>query len=642
VTWPRRLTRAIAVLTGVSIIAGAMALPGATTEQTIWYTAGVGFGLLSTMLALIISVRLPHNRIGPLLALNGFVVVVPTPAPATSDLAIALSQGSWMWLYVPLALLVLVYPDGRLLGPRWRVVAYGLPLIAVLFTVGAAMDPDPFPDPYAETGRPLGVLPESLYMGMLVVLPGFLVLLIACAVAAVRRYRAADETDRIRLRWLALAGLSVPLTLLLCWLSYLVFDTADLVVVGLAIMYVSIPIAATIGLLAPERYDVDRAISATIAYGVVTAVVLAAFTAVSAAGGVLLGRDSTVLAAATAAAVAVVLMPVRRKVQQHVDRRLSPRRRAALTAMEDLRRRVHTGSAAPEELPRVLRAALRDPHLQVGVRLPGAAGFVDVDGRPVMTGATTYPVLLGAEEIGVLVPGSAIPTSTVQQVAAATAPHIEVVRLRQGLAQALREVEASRTRMVQATDAERRRLERDLHDGAQQRLVSLAMAIRIGQRHLDDPTFDINGLLEQTVAGLATAVSELRALAHGVRPASLDDGLPTALVSLTRHTPIDVDLSIEVADLPDDVSTTAYYVANEAIANAVKHSGASRIALFVRQANGQVRIQVRDDGVGGATPRPGSGLAGIADRVSAVGGRLSVHSSDHGGTVVEANLPCAS
>jgi signal transduction histidine kinase len=643
VPWPRRLTIAIAALSGVGIAAGAFGLPGVTAEEASWFAACVGFGVLSIVLSLVISARLPNNRVAPMLAVNGLGgVLVAPPTPVTSDVTVALSQGSWMWLYVPLALLVVLYPDGRLPGPRWRVVAYGLPLVAVLFTIGAAMDPNPFPEPYEHAGRPFGVLPGAVYAGLFALLPIFLGLLIACAVAVVRRYRVADETDRIRLRWLALAGLSVPLTLLLCWLSYLLLDTADLVLLGLAIMYLSIPVAATIGLLAPQRFDVDRAISATIAYGLVTTAVLAAFTAVSAAGGVVLGRDSAVLAAATAAAVAVGLAPVRRMVQQRVDRRLSPRRRAALTAMEELRGRIHSGASAPEELPAVLRTALRDPLLQVGLRLPGAPGFVDIDGAPVPVTGTTYPVMLGTDEVGVLVPGSPAAASVMQKVAAAAAPHVEVIRLRQGLTQALREVEASRARILQATDVERRRLERDLHDGAQQRLVSLAMAIRIAQRHLDDPTFDLNGVLEQTVAGLATAVAELRALAHGVRPSSLDDGLRAALDSLTRDTPVDVDLSVTVGDLPEEVSTTAYYVANEALANAVKYSGARRIGLEVREDNGHVRVQVRDDGVGGATPRPGSGLAGIADRVSAVGGRLSVRSPERGGTVVEARLPCGS
>jgi signal transduction histidine kinase len=642
VPWPRRLTVAIVLLTGVAIAVGCLALPDATSEQVAWFLAGCALGLSSTGLSLVVSTRLPENRIAPLLAATGLTgLLIGLPTPETADLAVALSQGSWMWLYVPLALLVLVYPDGRLPGRRWRIVSYGLPLVAVLFTVGAAMDPNPFPEPYERSDRPLGVLPQEAYPVLLALLPVFLALLVACAVAAVRRHRASDEADRIRLRWLALSGLSVPLTLLLCWISYLFLTTPDLVTIGLAVMYVSIPATATIGLLAPQRYDVDLAISATIAYSLATAAVLAVFTSVSAGGGVLLGRDSAVLAAATAAAAAVALNPLRRWVQQRVDRRLSPRRQAALAAMADLQRRVHTGSAAPEELVSVLRAALRDPGLQVGLHLPGTDGFVDLHGGPVEP-AAAYPVLLGTEQVGVLVPGSALPAQLMQHVAAAAAPQVEVIRLRLGLAHVLREVEASRSRILQATDAERRRLERDLHDGAQQRLVSLGMAIRIAQRHLDDPAFDMGGLLEETVAGLATAVAELRAVAHGIRPSSLDDGLQPALVALTRRTPVEVDLDVAVGELPDDVSTTAYYVASEAVANAVKHSAASWIRLQVRQHDGQVEVRVSDDGVGGAVPSPGSGLAGIADRVSALGGRFAVQSPERGGTVVEASLPCGS
>ncbi len=147
-----------------------------------------------------------------------------------------------------------------------------------------------------------------------------------------------------------------------------------------------------------------------------------------------------------------------------------------------------------------------------------------------------------------------------------------MTRLRAELAGALREVEASRTRLVQAGDAERRRLERDLHDGAQQRLVSLGMAMRLAQRHLDDGTVDVNGLLDQGVAELATAIAELRQIAHGLRPTSLDDGLHAALAAITQTLPIPVRLDIPPGELPEDLATTAYFVAAEAVTNAAKYS----------------------------------------------------------------------
>src|SRR5204862_4813206 len=143
---------------------------------------------------------------------------------------------------------------------------------------------------------------------------------------------------------------------------------------------------------------------------------------------------------------------------------------------------------------------------------------------------------------------------------------------------------------------ERRRLERDLHDGAQQRLVSLGMTLRLAQRHLDDGTVDVDGLLDQGVAELGTAVAELRQIAHGLRPSSLDDGLPAALAALVRTVPVLVEMDICPDRLPDDVATTAYYVVSEAVTNAVKHAEAKCISLGVARSDGQVLVRGSDDG----------------------------------------------
>lgn len=200
----------------------------------------------------------------------------------------------------------------------------------------------------------------------------------------------------------------------------------------------------------------------------------------------------------------------------------------------------------------------------------------------------------------------------------------------------------SRSRILRAGYEERQRLERDLHDGAQLRLVSLGMALRLAQRHLSNGGVDVHGLLDQTVAELGTAVSELRQLAHGIRPSCLDDGLVPALSVLVETVPIPVEMRVSETPLDGNLQTTAYYVASEAITNAVKHSQATRIALHVDARGEDLYVRVEDDGVGGAEQRDGSGLARLADRVSAHGGTLFVSSPSDGGTTVEAILPCAS
>jgi signal transduction histidine kinase len=332
---------------------------------------------------------------------------------------------------------------------------------------------------------------------------------------------------------------------------------------------------------------------------------------------------------------------LRGRLQRLVDRRFYPLRGAAVAAIERLHRDISEGTARPEALEGVLREALRDPALRVGFRVSAPDACVDAQSNPVPD-ADGEPVLLEGSQVGVIVPGGGHGEASVELVraiAGRAATIVEMVRLRLELAGTLREVELSRARLVQSGYDERRRLERDLHDGAQQRLVSLGMALRLAQRHLDDGSVDVNDLLDQSVAELGTAVAELRQLAHGIRPSSLDDGLPAAVARLVRTVPVTVELDVDSGELPDDVATTAYFVISESLANAVKHSEASHIGLSVARRNGEVVVRVTDDGRGGAVLRPESGLA---DRVAALGGSVDVVSRNGHGTVVEAVMPCAS
>ena len=338
---------------------------------------------------------------------------------------------------------------------------------------------------------------------------------------------------------------------------------------------------------------------------------------------------------------ALLLVPLRARLQRRVDRWFYPARRAALAAIDELSRQIATTQARPEQLEQVLRQALGDDTLQLGFATSDGARMLDLAGQPLETTGRAVPVLLGGERVG-LVATSRTSRELLREIAAAAAPTVEVIRLRLGMRQALSEVEASRARLLRAGYEERERLERDLHDGAQLRLVSLGMSLRLAQRHLAAGDVDVNGLLDEAVAELGTAVSELRQLAHGIRPSCLDDGLAPALSVLVDSVPIPVEMDVAETPIDGDLQTTAYYVASEAIANAVKHSRARRIALRVVTHGSDVHVHVPDDGVGGAAQSEGSGLARLADRVSAHGGRLLVSSPLDGGTTVEAILPCAS
>ncbi|WP_329051033.1 sensor histidine kinase [Amycolatopsis sp. NBC_01488] len=211
-------------------------------------------------------------------------------------------------------------------------------------------------------------------------------------------------------------------------------------------------------------------------------------------------------------------------------------------------------------------------------------------------------------------------------------------RLTAELEQRLAEVRASRARLVAAGDEERRRLERDLHDGAQQRLVSVVLLLRMADRRHELPP-DVRALLKGTVDELQTAITELRELARGIRPAILTEaGLPAAVRSLADRIPMEVALTAgEVPRLDSAVEATAYFVTSEALTNALKHAQTDSVAVRIAVAGTELRVEVTDHGVGGASLDRGTGLAGLRDRVEALGGELTV-TSDHG-TTVSAVIP---
>jgi signal transduction histidine kinase len=199
---------------------------------------------------------------------------------------------------------------------------------------------------------------------------------------------------------------------------------------------------------------------------------------------------------------------------------------------------------------------------------------------------------------------------------------------------------ASHARFVKAADAERRRLERDLHDGAQSRLVALSLLLRSARtRASGDP--ELVEQLDRAREELQTALDELRELARGIHPAVLRErGLEPALEALVSRVPVPVTLEVDCDRLPGPVESAAYFVVSEALANVSKHARATRATVAVRRANARVAVDVFDDGVGGADAVHGSGLRGLADRVAALDGTLSLMSPEGGGTRLHAELPC--
>jgi signal transduction histidine kinase len=303
---------------------------------------------------------------------------------------------------------------------------------------------------------------------------------------------------------------------------------------------------------------------------------------------------------------------------------------------------------APAELRDALARALRDPTLTLAYWVPEYEAYVDLDGRPVELpagGRGTTPIDRDGQRVAALVHDPALDDEheLLDAVGAVAGFALENARLQAELAARLEEVRGSRARVLEAGQEERKRLERNLHDGAQQRLVALSLQLKLLEKQLaDDPSaIERLGVAQQEVA---MSLEELRDLARGIHPAVLSaHGLGVALEQVAARAPVPVQLDVDLAErLPEQVELTAYFVTCEALANVGKYAHATAVRILVVRRNGLAVVEIADDGVGGADDSRGSGLRGLADRVEALGGRLEVVSPAGRGTVLTAELPCGS
>ncbi len=320
-------------------------------------------------------------------------------------------------------------------------------------------------------------------------------------------------------------------------------------------------------------------------------------------------------------------------------------------------RLIETFSGAPADLGDALRTALDDPDLTVAYWLPELDAYVERDGRvPDTEGRVLTEIRHRGRKVGALIhaPSVSEAPELLDEAVAASALAIENGRLEVELRARLEALRASRARIVEAGDAERRRVTRDLHDGAQQRLVSLTIELKLARDRFEkDPALSLK-LLDSALANARAAVDELRDLAAGIHPAVLSQrGLDAGLETLATRASLPVELACELPDrLPLPVETAAYFVVAEALTNVAKYAQATHATVTARvdersgdEASGRGRgsavIEVRDDGVGGADPATGSGLRGLADRVGALDGTLHVESRAGHGTLIRARIPLA-
>ncbi|MGA3185120.1 MAG: histidine kinase [Candidatus Dormibacteria bacterium] len=312
---------------------------------------------------------------------------------------------------------------------------------------------------------------------------------------------------------------------------------------------------------------------------------------------------------------------------------------------------VELGSSPPPERIRdALAETLHDPSLTLAYQIPGREGWVDSEGHPLdlpeRRSSRSFTILeRGGVAVAALIHDRSLENdpSLVAVVAGAAALAIENERLQADVRARLAEVMESRARLVTVADQERRRLERDLHDGAQQRLVALALTLsRAGERVAERPG-ETRQLLADGERQLRKALEELRRLAAGIRPAILSDaGLGAALESLAENAPVPVTLRTAVdRRLPDQVEAAAYFAVCEALTNAAKHARATQVSVTARLDGDRLLVEISDDGAGGAEFGGGTGLNGLVDRITALDGQLTLDSPVGGGTRLEVELPCA-
>jgi signal transduction histidine kinase len=485
--------------------------------------------------------------------------------------------------------------------------------------------------------------------------------------SVVIRFRRAVAPERQQLRWLVVVAVLAAVLLV----GAIGFGALGLHRIGdplgvafLWMLSTGLPISAGIALLRHRLYGIEVVANRAIVYGSLAAVITAIYAVIVAGVGAAVGRGDrpNVFAAVAATAVAAVaFQPVRRRAQSVADRVIYGDRTSPYELLATFTERLDDASLH-EILPRMtslvaegtgadrVRIWLRD-----GIELRAVATW-PADGvlpAPVQLDDGDLPDLYdpafavrhGGDLLGAITVGR----PPQEPMTVATERLLVDLSAQAGLVlrnvALVEELQRSRQRLVTSEDEARRRLERDLHDGAQQRLVTLSMDLRMARERAGaSGDVELTTRLGAAEQELARSLAELRELARGIHPAILtQNGLGGALRSLAERSTVPVELrSAPEGRFSPEVEATAYFIVSEALANVAKHAEASRAWVTVQDGDGRLAIEVRDNGVGGATLNGGSGLRGLADRVEAVGGRIDVRSEPGAGSIVLAEIPCAS
>lgn len=597
------------------------------------------------------------------------------PAPRVGDWASA--SFGWLTFPVPVTYLFLLFPDGRLLSPRWRWVGWAAGVGIVLTWAWIAFQPGPL-EGTEDAGRvvenPFGLDGSAEVLPSLAAGIGFPLVfasMIAGFASLALRYRRGSGQQREQIKWIAyVAGL---LALIVVGFNTVFGHVPDNPVASAAVallLFVGLPASVGVAVLRHHLYDIDRIIRRSVVYGVLWAVISAVYVGVAAALGIAAGRRLPVwVAVGLTIAVTLLFQPARRRLEALADRWVFGPRKTRYELLAEfgagLRETFDLDEVAPR-LASTVRNGIDLSWARVSLFIDGAGGRrlqpVAADG--IALGDDESPVARipldhRGERIGVIDCGPKVEGDLtvdderlLTSLAAQAAIAVSNARLATELAARLEDIRAqaaelaaSRARIVQAQDAERRRIERNIHDGAQQEITGLIAKLRLARNKVGADVAAVDKALAELQDDAHQVLVDLRELAQGIHPSVLTDrGLVAAIESRADRSPIPVlvetDPTVRRTRFSDDVEGAAYFVVSEALANVLKHSAASEAHVRMRVDDGRLRIDVEDDGVGfDPATATGGGLANLADRVAAVGGGLHVDGAPGAGTRVSLDLP---
>jgi signal transduction histidine kinase len=644
---------------------------GLGTPQPATAFAFRGYGLpLSIVFAaagVLVASRVPANPIGWLLLAAGAGTAIQEFAQQYAIYGLLDSPGdvpgaavaAWIpeWIWIPfmavIALFIpLVYPDGHLPSSRWVWVAVLGGLGATIGTIAFALTPGPLEgflgqrNPFGVEGAPwIRTVGDDAMLLLVVALLGT----VASLVVRVRRSRG-DE--RQQLKWLALAIAVIGVSFLIGVPYWTLSGSGtsldfleNLVVLGLA----GVPVAIGISILKYRLYDIDVVINKAVVYGILAAFGTLVYVAIVVGVGALVGSGgNAVLSAVAAAVIAIAFQPVRRRAQRLANRVVYGDRATPYEVLSGFSGRLAETYSIEDVLPRLARV-LADGvgATRVAISLGTGAHAQTVASYPDAADAVGDDRLFDVRHQGELLGRIAVAMPPNESLVPGQEKLVADVAAQAGLvlrnAALIEDLRASRQRLVAAQDQERRRIERNIHDGAQQQLVALSVKLKLADTLVGSDDARAHAMLADLRAETQQALEDLRDLARGIYPPLLaDKGLGAALESQTRRSVVPVSVETNgVGRYPQEMEAAVYFSCLEALQNVSKYAEASSATIRLAQSNGLLTFEVHDDGRGfdPAAVSHGSGLQGIADRLAALGGAIEIRSTPGAGTTIAGTLP---